>query len=228
MKTFTFNGQTAESFGLKVSGGGTYGSPARSQEAIEIPGRNGDLLIDGGRWDNIEISYPVYCIGLPEKREAIANWLTAPGYHRLYDDWNPDTFRLAFFTGAITWETFLARHGEASLTFSAKPQRFLFSGERPLTFEAAGILTNPTYYTARPLIRAYGTGSFTVNGTTVTITAADEYTDIDCELMDCYKGTTNRNESVELEEFPTLIAGDNSISLDGITQLVITPRWFVL
>jgi phage-related protein len=84
--------------------------------------------------------------------------------------------------------------------------------------------------TALPLIRAYGTGTFTINGITVQITSASSYTDIDCDLQECFKDTlaTNCNGNVVLTTFPELKPGENTISMSGITKLEITPRWWRL
>ena len=117
-----------------------------------------------------------------------------------------------------------------TLTFDCMPQRWLLSGDAQQTFTSNGTIYNPTLYTAKPLIRAYGTGSMTINGTTVQITSANQYTDIDCELMDAFKGSTNCNGNIVLTngKFPTLAPGMNNITKSGITSLVITPKWWTL
>jgi phage-related protein len=228
MNSFTFNGTNARDFGLIPSGGQTFGSPQRAQQMIQVPGRNGDIIIDGGRWENIEITYHAYCAKFIENRNLIADWLNTPGYHRLEDDWNPAHFRQASFAGPLEWDTFLARHGETDLVFNCKPQKWLYEGENTTTFTSSGEIVNPTAYNAKPLLRAYGTGTMTVNGTEVTVSSADGYTDIDCELMDCFKGSTNCNLNVTVDEFPELKPGSNEISFTGFSRIEITPRWWEL
>lgn len=91
------------------------------------------------------------------------------------------------------------------------------------------VMSNPTEFPSSPLIRVNGTGSFTMDGVTVTISSCDSYVDIDCELMDCYEGTTNRNNDVSFStyDFPKLQPGGNRVEvLSGITVLQITPRWW--
>lgn len=92
-------------------------------------------------------------------------------------------------------------------------------------------IENPTRFESQPLIRVYGTGILGVNGDSVVISQADQYTDIDCELMDAYKGLENRNQYVTLTNynFPVLKPGTNYISLGGnITRVEITPRWWTI
>ena len=90
------------------------------------------------------------------------------------------------------------------------------------------ILENPTLFDALPFLRVYGTGILGINSHTITITAADVYTDIDCEMMDCFKGSANKNQYVQFSgnDFPTLEPGVNGFSFSGITKVEVKPRWW--
>ena len=103
------------------------------------------------------------------------------------------------------------------------------SGTLTMKYLPSQSMANPTAFASAPLIRAYGTGSFVMDGVTVTISSSSSYVDIDCEMMDCYEGSTNRNNNVTFStyDFPLLRPGDNSINIvSGITTLEITPRWW--
>ena len=92
-------------------------------------------------------------------------------------------------------------------------------------------ITNPTLFDSQPLLRVYGVGALGIGSQTVTITQADVYTDIDCEMMDAFKGTANKNPYVQLTDhnFPVFKPGVNNISLGtGITKVEITPRWWIV
>ena len=92
-------------------------------------------------------------------------------------------------------------------------------------------ITNPTRFDSQPLLRVWGTGQLGIGSQTVTITQADVYTDIDCEMMDAFKGTANKNPYVQLTDhnFPVFKPGVNNISLGtGITKVEITPRWWIV
>lgn len=91
------------------------------------------------------------------------------------------------------------------------------------------VMSNPTMFPSSPLITVNSTGAFTMDGVTVTISACDNYVTIDCETMDCYEGSTNRNKDVTFStyDFPKLQPGGNRIEiLSGITVLEIVPRWW--
>ena len=92
-------------------------------------------------------------------------------------------------------------------------------------------MENPSVFPSKPLIRAFGNGSFTINDITITVTDATDYTDIDCDLMDCYEGAINRNNDVTFStyDFPELQPGSNHVEIvSGITTVEITPRWWRL
>lgn len=91
------------------------------------------------------------------------------------------------------------------------------------------VMLNPTVFPSQPLIRIFGAGTFTLNDITVTVSQADEYTDVDCELMDCYKGNVNKNQYVSFStyDFPVLKSGQNTVEFaGGVTAVTIIPRWW--
>lgn len=94
-------------------------------------------------------------------------------------------------------------------------------------------MVNPTPFDSQPLIRVYGTGSVEINGITITVSAVGtSYTDIDCELMDCYEGSVNRNAYVSFStyDFPVLVPGVTDVNVidNTITAVEIKPRWWVV
>ena len=97
--------------------------------------------------------------------------------------------------------------------------------------DASDTLINPTRFASKPLIRVAGNGTATINGQTITIVNSTQYVDIDCDMMDCYEGSTNRNKDVTFStyDFPELVPGDNTfVAGTGITGFVVTPRWWRL
>lgn len=234
-KTITLNNKSLADFGVYISGKGVFDAPERDSESIEIPGRNGELTIDNGRYKNKPLTYPAFIIrDLKYNAQGLRNFLLSQsGYVRLEDDYHPEEYRLAKWIGGFEAEPIEELYAaNFDLTFSCYPQRFLKEGEQEIEITAATTINNNYLTTAKPLIRAYGTGSFSIGGIAVQITSASSYTDIDCELEEAYKDSlaTNCNGNVVLTNgnFPKLVPGDNAITLSGITKLIITPRWWIL
>lgn len=231
---FIYNGQDSRDFGVYISGANTFNAPARSIEAIEIPGRSGTLTIDNGRFENVELTYPAFIVrDFSSNISGLRNWLlSGAGYRRLEDSYDTGTYMMARYVSGLEVEpSETLWEGNFDLTFDRMPQRFLKSGEEQVEFTEAGTITNPTRFEAKPLIRVYGTGVLGVGTETITITTNPGYIDIDCEMMDAFYGAVNCNRYITLSsgEFPVLAPGYNGIEPGtGITQVIITPRWWIL
>lgn len=236
MNYLTFGKINTKNFNAFVSGESTFVTAERDIEVIPIPGRNGTLSVDNGRFHNVSIVYPCFIVdSFRANYDALrAAFLSESGYNKLIDTYDPDHYRRARYTAAIDPEmTQLNRHGKFDLAFDCDPRRFLVSGDKKITFVGTdGSIKNPTLYTALPLIRAYGSSaSLTINGISVMINSASEYTDLDCELQEAYKGTTNCNGDITLTNgvFPSLAPGVNAISrASGIWKIEIIPRWWTI
>ena len=218
----TYNGKSSADFGVWVSGGGTFDAPAKDVETVSVPGRNGDLTIDNGRFVNIPVAYPAFVSNRFQPRiDEFRGWLCSQvGYQRLEDTYHPDEYRLGVYKSGLNVSP-TARNlaGSFTLEFDCKPQRFLKSGEIPMTFSASGVVRNPTNYAALPL-----------NGVSVAVTGCSSYVDIDCDIMEAYEGNASRNGTTTLQNgaFPKLSPGDNAVSFTGFSSVVITPRFFTI
>lgn len=140
--SLTFDGINSLEFGIYVTGSAVWNAPERDVSMIVIPGRNGNLALDNGRFENIEVTYPagVFADSMEEYAEkirAFRNQLVSRyNYVKLYDTYNPDEYRLALYKSGL--EANPVRYNSAAefdITFECKPQRFLKEGdeEAPLT-----------------------------------------------------------------------------------------------
>lgn len=228
----TFDGQSTKDFGVYISGSGTFGAPERDVESQDIPGKNGAVIIDNGSYKNRPLSYPAFIYkDFNVNVEGLRNMLLthSTNYYRIEDTYHPQEFLMGRWTGGFEPEMEEdLKAGRFEFKFDCKPQRFLMSGERAIDMQSSGNILNPTPQIAKPLLRVFGTGSFIINGSTVTISAADVYTDIDCDIQEAYRGTTNCNDNVS-GNYPELSPGKNLVTLNsGITRIVIYPRWWIL
>ena len=226
-----FSGRSSEDFKAHISGSGTFISPTRDVESISVPGRNGDLHVDNGRFTNVSIIYPAFITEDFEKNySAFKAFLCAQiGYKILADSYHPDHYRRAMFNGGISPEmATLNRAGSFELSFDCDPRLFLKSGDKVIRINGGGDIYNRTQFASKPIIRAYGTGTLTIGDVSIEIISADEYTDIDCELQEAYKDSINCNSNIELENgvFPELMPGLNEITYSGILDII--PKWWTV
>lgn len=232
LNSLTFNNINSLAYGVYISGTGAFNAPSRDREMIEVPGRNGDIINDRGRYRNIEVTYPAFIIkDFADKVRTWTNKILEPiDYVRLEDTYNPDEYRLAVLSQGMEVDpvSWLAA-GSFDLIFNCRPERFLKIGETVQTFTADGTITNPTDMTAKPLIRVYGSGKVEVNGAEITIASHSlSYIDIDCDLQEAFCGSVNANQYISVDDFPRLDSGANSVDLTGVTSVQITPRWWRL
>ena len=227
----TYDGKDCRDFGVIVSSMNTHNAPQRVVEEIAIPGRNGTLTIDGGRFENITISYIAMILNnFNDNFDAFKAFLmSCKGYKRLEDSFNPAYYRLAKLhdviePSVITWDA----AGKFEIPFDCDPRRFLKEGEEEITFTSSGKLFNPTYYDAKPLLKVVGNGTITINSKTINVSNNSTYVYIDLETLNAYTGTTNMNGNVSIPDGKVLSTGENNITLASVSSVVITPRWWTV
>ena len=234
----TMDGVDSRTLGLYINGVDTFGAPAREVTTLQIPGRNGDLIVKADRLQNYDLTYSAFiCRNFDANIAALrAFLLSKTSYFRLEDTYHTDEYRMAFYRGPFTPAvTQRLNAAKFDLVFNVKPQRFLVSGEAYQSTLAEQI-TNPTRFIALPLIEYYGNGTLTIAQTgkpsvTLTITNnASRYVYIDCDTMECYTGVTSRNGDVSSNSngFPVLYPGVNTISYTTSTVPRIMPRWWTV
>lgn len=213
---FTFNGVNSAAYGIRISGERTFGAPERDETVVSIPGKNGDVVLDNGRWKNRTVVYECsiaknFAENFSSFRSAI---MASPGYHHLEETYHPDEFYIARISGPIEPNVNIPMNvGSFTLTFDRKPQRFLKSGEHEVEGTSPLFIYNPTLYASKPLIRVYCGSSDNVKLLAVNSTTYDTgivvypypvleealseedfeealesglYVDIDCDIGEAY------------------------------------------
>lgn len=174
-RSLIFGNVDSADYDIYVSGDQVYNAPERAVEMVSVPGRNGDIVMDLGHWNNIEVSYPCGCFANDQAsfRQKIQNFRNAIvsqlGYQRLQDTYNPDEYRLGVYASGLEVEPAQQKAGEFTITFNCKPQRYLTSGETAISVSSGDTITNPTMFEASPLLEVEGYGNITINDKTVTI-----------------------------------------------------------
>ena len=233
---FTFAGRESREFGLYINGHKTFDSPEKNVSTYVVPGRSGDIVEDDRTFKNVELQYNSSFMfeNFDENFSNLKNFLLSKsGYQRLTDTYHPDEFRKAIFRKAIQPTMNESNEvGAFDLVFECQPQRFLISGEQEIEITEYGAnIVNPTLFNSKPLLKVYGKGEIEINNYSFEIIDFDEFTEIDCESLDCHQGNINRNENVIFTgyKFPELTPGNNYFIFDQtITKIIVTPRWFRL
>lgn len=223
-------------FGVYIDTSMMFNKPAKDVEVINIPGRDGALVVDYGTFQNVIITVPCFIHGdFQTKFTALMNYLgSIRGYTtiRFTNDW--DHYRKA---APIMAQTPTVRRvnedGWFDLSFNCKPFRYRHDGEIITRFTTNPLyLTNPTRFEALPFIQVTGYGKITINETEVEITQHPSgIIYIDCERMTIMGGLGANYEPADYVimtsgEYPRLTAGTNIIQADstivGVTNYIRT------
>lgn len=145
--SITWNGVSSDTIGVIVERIPNRYVPTRRFSPQQVAGRNGNILLVDKSFPNVEQEYEVYLSaesqGLPSVARACAEWLMGPdGYCRLQDSYDTTVYREAFLMGGYDLENILNKFGRCTITFSCKPQKYLLTGDTPISIPAG-----PTTYT---------------------------------------------------------------------------------
>ena len=235
--SFTVDGRSSMDFKVWCAGSGAFDSAAPDVSTVKVPGRNGELIYFNNRFNNVKVTYD--CFMLKRFNEGftdLAAYLYSDlSYRRLEDTYHPDYYRMARISGGLSPKNIIWHNdqGTFKVTFDCMPQKFLRSGEIAKTYTASGNITNPTLFTALPIIRIYGSGTISVGGYSIKATPESgvNYIDVDCEIMEAYSGNINCNKMIEVsgDDFPRLSPGTNRVTIPStVTEVDITPRWWTV
>ena len=239
MNYFVYKGIKSSDMGLRIESKEVFSAPEYDVNFISIPGRHGDLIADGGRFPNAQVTYSVFLPAksvaeLSQKITAVKGWLYSGlnQFHSLFDTYDTVFSRKAVYAGKLDIEDEVNRIGVFTISFSCQPFRYSVDGAKSKLVGNGKSLTNPYMFQSKPLIRVVGSGagSLTIQSAdsnkTWTFTDIDEYVDMDSEQMNCYKGTEPKNDTVAGDGFPTLDPGENTFSFSGgINGISVFPRW---
>lgn len=231
-----YGGESSDDFGIVLSEAPAFERPTRKMSTYQVPGRNGAVVIPQDAWNDVTRSYKVWLADKADKDLVdVVNdfeaWLNSKsGYTRLEDSFEPDVYRLAYYSGGVSVSNSLMQYGEATIKFACRPERFYKDGEQALEVFGGSKIANPTRFDSKPLIHIEGSGAvtFSIEGVTITATLTD-YINIDCETMNAYREPAENMNGVIGGTFPTIKAGVNAIGMTGaVTRATIVPRYFTI
>lgn len=231
MGVITYNGISSDSLDIRVEKYPDYSTSKRQIEQISVPGRNGDLLLDMGSYSNFERSYDVYfnakAYGFHDTAWKFAGWmLSARGYNRLEDSYDPDVFLMATVANQDVLRNWMNYMGRTTVTFNCKPQRWLKTGENVINLTDGDDVQND-YMPCYPIFSIVGNGTLSVNGNEVVISQnLNKVLTLDCETQNAYTNDENRNKDIRIVgEFPFLDSGLNHITFTNASVSMIPRYW---
>ena len=248
-ETFYLDGIDARSTGIHLQAPIEFSAAVPVVEAQTIPGRNGDLILETGSYENRSGSASCFCLQEDvEKAISVAGrfLMGKRGYRRLETSDDPDHYWMARVENSPRITQRMRTLAPFEIGFDCKPQRFLKSGQETITIPAE-LLDNQNFviynqygFDALPIIKIFPNGttplSLQINGKDIMILELPEGENciiLDSENQNAYNENGNRNKYVFIEEFPVLSNGENIIvdmfaPYNRLSRIEIIPRWWEL
>ena len=235
---FTYKGKSSRDFCLKIKEINNLSSPSRALDIHQVLGRNGDLIVDNGNYNNFTLEITCFIDGRPDKNgkekslEELASelkaWLqTDFSYSPLAID-DGEFFYEAYLSNSLDISELFTNFAEVLLTFNCKPLKKKEAEIITITDQLQTIRNE--YMDSEPYMKIYGSGDIiiSINNRPLKFKNVENYIEVDTELMNCFKGETNQNNRM-YSDFPILTTGENVFSWVGnVTKIEIEPRWVKL
>jgi len=235
---FTYKGISAKDMHLRVLNNMSFSSPTRDINMIQVPGRDGDLVMDNGRFNSVIRSIPCRVevpngVDVEKAINNINNWLIDDGcLHEFEWDGDSEYGYLARVSDDVVSHRLLSRLGTTTIDFRLHPIKYLRSSLIARSVVDGESIMNRFAINAKPILRVEGEGNITIdiggrplilerigNGGCIIDSEAQTITDL--------AGTITLFERMR-SPFPILKPGNNTITITGNAQISIAPRFGVL
>lgn len=223
---FTLDGVSAKTVGIKLCRPLSFSAAVPRVQTIQIPGRNGDLHIDEGAYNNRTGTAECFALdstftsGVPTANvtgnmDAVMEFLfSAGGYRKLQADDDTGHYWYARIANAGEIAARLGLLNPFTIEFDCKPYRMVVGGETPVALNT--VLTNPTGFKAYPLLFVSGAGTVASGNGSITVLESGDYI-LDCETCRAVEGGIRQGGTIWYGG-----AADDKISSDS--YLYLSPR----
>lgn len=219
--------------------------PKRRYTVQAVPGRSGDVVIEESddAFDNYTQPYEVFldskAPGLQAASRGLSEWLLGnSGYQRLEDNYDPDCYRYAYYSGGEQFLNHFNEYGRGTLTFNCAPKRFFKLGDVPVALTNGQKLYSPSQFKARPIVLITGSGTCNVSVTdkagsskTFTIRNVSGTVEVDVERHKAIKmaDNTSMNADVQSPYENLILSQESTIGWSGgTTGVIVIPRWWTI
>ena len=232
---FEYRGKSSRDFCLKIKEINNLSSPMRAIDVHQVLGRNGELIIDQGNYNNFHLQIECFIDGRPlrnGKELSLAQlatelkaWLQTSYEYSPIKIEGDEFYYEGYLDNSLDIQELFTNFGEVLLSFNCKPFKKK-DAEKVVIISKGHNLVNE-YMDSEPYMKILGSGDVTldISGRIIKFKNIENYIEVDSELMNCFKDNVNQNNRM-YGEFPVLKQGDNVISWSGdIKRIEIEPRW---
>ena len=236
---FKYKGRSNKEMNLRVLNNITFASPSRDVNAIQVPGRDGDLIMDNGRFNSVIRSVPCRLeasdgANVEELISDLNNWLIDDGgFHDFTWDNDPGFRYLARVDEGLISQRVLSQYGNTTIDFKLHPIKYLESGLLEHQVTNGEVIANPFNIDAKPILKIQGATSgggdinIEIGGRRLTLrgmAASGCIIDSESQTITDSAGRVTLF-SIMRSPFPVLTEGANRITIPNGVRVSIIPRF---
>lgn len=152
----TFGGISLSSYGAFAFYCNVLDKPERDVNVISVPGRNGDLLFDNGRYKNIDRIYRVCVEGYDNIKNLLNALCGQVGYKQLTDGYESDIYMMARLKEPPQINRFIGNSADITLVFDRMPQKFTGTASTITTRSVSEKFGNQSWLVEMQVNNQYG------------------------------------------------------------------------
>lgn len=233
--SFTYKNKKGTDFYLRAINAIGFSSPERDIDYLSVQGRDGDLIMDNGRYQSVLIRIPVEMnppahVNVEELASRIANWLlTDINYHDFIWEHDIDFVYKALFNESFATERLLSNLGRTVLNFRFHPLKYRKESLVETVVVNNSVINNPFEIAAKPLLKITGNGNINLtiaNSTPLVLQGVDGGIIIDSETQTVTSLDGERTQFAKMYSypFPEIKPGNNLVTFTGATSVTIIKR----
>jgi len=232
---FIYKGIRSIDMGLQIDGNLTFESPRRDLNLVSVAGRDGDLVMDNGRYNSITRTINCRLRTTNENVETVINrihnWLAIDvNFHDFSWSGDPGFTYKAMIENPTRTQRVLVKLARIALNFRVHPIKYLTSSLNEQVVASGTNVENPFQLASKPVIRVVGSGNIIINIGLQVLDLRNIFQEItiDCETMTVMGHDGVAEFAKMYSTFPELRPGNNIITFTGDVQVFVTPRLGVL
>ena len=165
----SFNGRRSDEFHLYIDSELKLVSAKPDIEEVEVPGRDGSVLVSNDRLKAISQTIP-FVLKIPYNStrsfhqivDEIQEWLSPRTWKFLDFSWDTDHYYNAVVLEDFEIAAQTSHFGKLAVTFKIQPFKYLSDGGNPVRVTNGMVLNNPTKHASKPSVSLQGSGSVTI------------------------------------------------------------------
>lgn len=238
MFDISYNGKTGRYFGVAVVERPKVPTPLKHSEAVSVAGRDGQMFIYDGTYDDIAIAVDFNFVSAPHdwmgRFRAVKNWLLAGNGGQLVLSDDAGVYYKVKSVEISDAERAVKRIGRFTATFTCDPYAYLTDGLVEYTGAAIKTLKYNPYTISHPIYKITGSGTKTLKvgaNTQVKVVVSDSVT-IDTDKMITYRSDGTLINTAITGDYSDLYLPHGDFALtytdSNFAGLTVIPNWRTL